>query len=64
MTEKELRQKVADTISAWVGGTKGSAKHLDILAVYNGHKPLARGYTVQPKDAYCATTVSAAFIRA
>ena len=64
MTEKELRQKVANTINAWVGGTKGSAKHLDILAVYNGHKPLARGYTVQPKDAYCATTVSAAFIRA
>ncbi len=64
MTEKELRQKVANTITAWVGGTKGSAKHLDILAVYNGHKPLARGYTVQPKDAYCATTVSAAFIRA
>lgn len=64
MTEKELRHKVADTITAWVGGTKGSAKHLDILAVYNGHKPLARGYTVKPTDAYCATTVSAAFIRA
>jgi len=64
MTEKELRQKVADTINAWVGGTKGSAKHLDILAVYNGHKPLARGYTVKVTDAYCATTVSAAFIRA
>lgn len=64
MTEKELRQKVADTINAWVGGTKGSAKHLNILAVYNSHKPLARGYTVKPTDAYCATTVSAAFIRA
>ena len=64
MTEMQLRQKVADIINAWVGGTKGSKKHLDILAVYNGHKPLARGYKVQVKDAYCATTVSAAYIRA
>ena len=64
MTEMQLRQKVADIMSAWVGGTKGSKKHLEILAVYNGHKPLARGYKVQVKDAYCATTVSAAYIRA
>lgn len=64
MTEMQLRQKVADIINAWVGGTKGSRKHLDILAVYNGHQPLARGYKVQVKDAYCATTVSAAYILA
>lgn len=64
MKEIQLRQKVADIMTAWVGGTKGSPKHRDILAVYNGHKPLARGYPVQLKDAYCATTVSAAFIRA
>lgn len=57
-------QKVADTINAWVGATKGSAKHLDILEVYNNYRPLARGYKVQVKDAYCATTVSAAYIRA
>lgn len=64
MTEKQLRQNVADTINAWVGATKGSAKHLDILEVYNNHRPLARGYKVQVNDAYCATTVSAAYIRA
>lgn len=64
MTENQLRQKVADIINAWVGATKGSAKHLDILEVYNGYRPLARGYKVQVKDAYCATTVSAAYIRA
>jgi len=63
MTENELRQKVADTINAWVGATKGTPKHLDILEVYNNHRPLARGYKVQVKDAYCATTVSAAYIR-
>ena len=64
MTENELRQKVADTINAWIGATKGSAKHLDILEVYNNYRPLARGYKVQVNDAYCATTVSAAYIRA
>lgn len=64
MTENQLRKKVADIINAWVGATKGSAKHLEILAIYNGHKPLARGYTVKPTDAYCATTVSAAYIKA
>lgn len=63
-TEKALRQKVVDIINAWIGATKGSSKHLDILSVYNNHKPLARGYPVQVKDAYCATTVSAAYIRA
>lgn len=64
MTENELRQKTADIINGWVGATKGSAKHLEILDTYNGHKPLARGYTVQVYDAYCATTVSAAYIKA
>ena len=64
MTENQLRQKVVDIINAWIGATKGTPKHLDILEVYNNYKPLARGYKVQVNDAYCATTVSAAYIRA
>ena len=64
MTENELRQSVVTIINAWIGGTKGSDKHLDILDTYNTYKPLARGYRVQVGDAYCATTVSAAWIRA
>lgn len=64
MTENELRQKVADIINGWVGATKGSAKHLEILNIYNSHKPLARGYKVQVTDAYCATATSAAYIKA
>lgn len=64
VTENQLRRRVADTIQAWIGANKGSALHADILAVYNGYKPLARGYTVKTSDAYCATTVSAAYIRA
>jgi hypothetical protein len=64
MTEQQLRQHVADIMTGWVGGTKGSAKHQEILSIYNGYKPLARGYTVKTTDAYCATTVSAAWIKA
>ncbi len=64
VTENQLRRRVADTIKAWIGAKKGSALHADILAVYNGYRPLARGYTVKTTDAYCATTVSAAYIRA
>lgn len=64
MTENQLRQKVADIINGWVGATRGSAKHLEILNIYNNHKPLARGYKVQVNDAHCATTTSAAYIKA
>ena len=64
MTEQQLRQHVCDIINGWIGATKGSAKHLEILQIYNEHKPLAVGYTVKPTDAYCATTVSAAWIKA
>ena len=64
MTGNELRRKVADIINAWDGATRGSAKHLEILNIYNNHKPLARGYPVQVNDAYCATTTSAAYIKA
>lgn len=62
--ELALRQKVVGIINGWIGTTKGSAKHLEILAAYNGYKPLARGYKVQKNDAYCAATVSAAYILA
>lgn len=64
MTENELRRKVCDIINAWIGGTKGSAIHKEILNIYNSYTPLARGYKVQENDAYCATTVSAAWIKA
>ena len=64
MNEQQLRQKVAETINAWVGSTRGSAGHREILQIYNAHTPLARGYRVQQGDAYCATTVSATWIKA
>lgn len=64
MTETKLRQFVVDIMAAWIGGKRGDAKHANILATYNAHKPLPRSYAVQVGDAYCATTVSAAWIKA
>lgn len=64
MTGAELRQKVANTINAWLGAVQGSATHKAILAIYNGHKPLAAGYTMPVSAPWCAATVSAAWIKA
>lgn len=64
MTENELRQKVADTIGEWLGAAQGSATHKEILAIYNGYKPLARGHKMQVSEHWCAATVSAAYIKA
>ena len=64
MTELELREKVAGIVRAWNGGAKGGPEHCDILNVYNSDTPLPRGYAVKLTDAYCATTASAAWIRA
>lgn len=64
MTESKLRQFVVDIMAAWVGGKRGDAKHANILVTYNAYKPLPRSYAVQVSDAYCATTVSAAWIKA
>lgn len=64
MTEMQVRQRVVDAMNGWLGSIRGDAKHLDILNTYNSHKPLARGYTVLVKDNHCATTASAAYIKA
>lgn len=64
MTGNELRRTVCEIINGWKGSNRGDAKHLEILSIYNNHKPLARGYKVQVKDAHCATTTSATYIKA
>lgn len=64
MTEENLRLLVVNTIAAWLGSYMGSTGHKEILSIYNNYKPLARGYVVKQTDAYCATTVSAAWIKA
>lgn len=53
--------KVAESYN---GTQEGSAKHSEILNIYNSHKPLARGYTVKKSDPWCMTFISACFIKA
>ena len=64
MTEQELRNKVVSIMLDWEGAQRGDNRHAEILRIYNNHQPLARGYAVQKNDAYCATTASAAYIKA
>ena len=56
-------QDVLKVMESWVGKSRAKGTHKDIIDLYNGHKPLARGYKVTYNDEYCDTTVSAAFIK-
>lgn len=58
------RSTVLDIMRGWIGATPGSPAYYDILNIYNSADPLPRGYALKPGDAYCAATVSAAWIRA
>lgn len=62
LTEKQVRQKVVDTAVMWHGRNEADGSHRDIIDIYNRFHPLARGYAVTYKDAWCATFVSAVAI--
>lgn len=47
----------------WVGKKESDNSHMDIINIYNNHRPLARNYKVKSTDSWCATTVSAAAIK-
>ena len=64
MTEVELRKRVCAIMAGWLGGTRGSKEHAEILSIYNSQSPLPRGYRMQVNDDWCAATVSAAFLKA
>lgn len=64
MTELELRNQVVAIMEDWVGLKESNGSFKPIIDLYNSHKPLARNYKVQYTDHWCATTVSAAFIKA
>lgn len=51
-------------MKSWIGLSRAKGTHKPIIDTYNAHKPLARNYKVSYTDEYCATTVSAAFIKA
>ena len=64
VTEAQLRQSVADIINSWLGAKEGDSTHAEILRIYNAQNPLPVGYRMQTHDAWCAATVSAAWLKA
>ena len=56
--------KVLDIARSWLGRRESNGTHKYIIDLYNSHKPLARGYKVKYTDEWCATTISAMFIKA
>lgn len=57
------RKTIVDQAKSWIGCKESDGTHKKIIDVYNGHKPLARGYAVKYTDQWCATFVSACAIK-
>ena len=55
---------VLNVMRSWIGWSEANKKYLEILNIYNSHKPLARKYAIKPYDEWCDCTVSAAAIKA
>lgn len=64
MTENELRRKVVDIATAWLGFNEADGSHEQIIDVYNTLDPLPVGYKMQYWDAWCAAFTSAVGIKA
>ena len=52
-----------NVMRSWIGLSRAKGTHKPIIDLYNGHKPLARGYKMSYTDDYCDATVSAVFIK-
>ena len=63
MTEKELRNKVVNGIIVYLGAKQGSLWHKEILKIFNDSGLCSR-YKMTVNDPWCATTASAAYIKA
>ena len=61
-TDRKTRNRFVSQARAWLGKNETDGKHREIIDIYNGHKPLARGYAVKYTDSWCATFVSATAI--
>ena len=61
-SERLSRSNIVSTAKEWLGTTENTERHLQLLEIYNSHKPLARGYVVTTDDNWCATFASAVAI--
>lgn len=60
--ERLQRMETVSAAQKWLGTAEGSDRHAQLLAVYNGHRPLAREYEMTPTDNWCAAFASAVAI--
>ena len=60
--DRKTRNRFVSQARAWLGKNETDGTHREIIDIYNGHKPLARGYAVKYTDSWCATFVSATAI--
>lgn len=58
------RSVVVNILLSWKDAKEGSARHKEIIDLYNTLSPLPRGYKVTYTDAWCAATWSAAAAKA
>lgn len=63
-TMARTAESLLNVLRGWIGYSEKNGKFKTIIDIYNGHKPLARGYKVKYTDEWCDTTVSAAAIKA
>ncbi len=55
-------KKLVEQARTWLGKKEEDGSFREIIDLYNGHTPLARGYKVKYTDAWCAVFVSSAAI--
>lgn len=58
------RSVIVNILLSWKGAKEGSARHKEIIDLYNSLSNLPRGYKMTYKDAWCAATWSAAAAKA
>lgn len=58
MSEDAIRERVVQEAQKWLNVTEGSARHKEIVDVYNSQKKLPRGYKLRYTDAWCAAFVT------
>lgn len=56
-------KRTIEIMNSWIGLSRSAGTHKPIVDLYNSQRPLPRNYQVKYSDAYCATTVSAAFLK-
>ena len=57
------RKSVVKQAKKWINCKESNGTHKQIIDIYNSQKPLPRGYKVKYTDKWCATFVSAVFIK-